>query len=160
MGHEIRRVPADWQHPHDERGRCLPLRAGDYAADAAEWTRRFLDWEAGGETRRQALGYFQFFSPAPPRYFWEYAGPPPDRQSYMPDWPEEVRTHFQVYETFADVPSSPVLPSREAVRSWCLSEGWPAESAAEFAEHGWRPNAVIAFQPRKSGEQGEQSERD
>ena len=28
MGREVRRVPADWQHPKDARGRFIPLFDG------------------------------------------------------------------------------------------------------------------------------------
>jgi len=48
MGREVRRVPASWQHPKDERGRFIPLFDGaDYAHRVADWDDGACKWARG-----------------------------------------------------------------------------------------------------------------
>ena len=48
MGREIRKVPADWQHPTDDRRQGYqPLFNQSFAEAAAEWKAEFAKWEAG-----------------------------------------------------------------------------------------------------------------
>lgn len=96
MGREIRRVPAGWEHPVNERcphvptcARCLkPLYDRDYESAANEWLRGLAAWEAdeGGERARVMREYGI-------RYFWDWGGPPPDKDYYRPSWSDAERTH-------------------------------------------------------------------
>jgi hypothetical protein len=102
MGRQVRRVPADWQHPRNPAGRLIPMRqARDSRARASD--------------------------------------------AFMPDWPPELRTHWQLYEvTTAGTPLSPPCASaadwrngsppitsrrRQAVPA-PKSNGWQRSSAA------------------------------
>jgi hypothetical protein len=64
VGREVRRVPADWQHPRKADGGYLPLYPGEWFAQAQERFRQ-------GDRDEQ-----------------------PDPADYMPNWPASERTHF------------------------------------------------------------------
>ena len=37
MGREVRRVPANWKHPKDEKGHFVPLLGGSFKERATQW---------------------------------------------------------------------------------------------------------------------------
>lgn len=93
MGREVRRVPADWQHPRDENGHWIPMHQ-HFPYNAEEVAEGLRDGWLKGE---------------PPLYSIDV----------MPDWPEEQRTHWQMYEdTTEGTPISPVMESPEALARW------------------------------------------
>lgn len=112
MSRELRRVPADWQHPKDERGHYRPLYDASFADQAAEWKEGFAAWERGERPDYCDADY--------KGEFWEWDSGPPDRESYRPNWTEEQMTHFQMYETCSEgTPISPVFDTIEKVARWC-----------------------------------------
>lgn len=122
MGREVRRVPADWQHPKDSAGRYIPLRGGSYAKAAARWDECFAkwseglrdDWNGGWKTREPDENY--------PYEDWD--GPRPVASEYMPDWPDEQRTHLQMYEDCSEgTPISPVIETPEKLARWLADNG-------------------------------------
>ena len=141
MGREVRRVPADWQHPKYteenapfERavGRYIPMFDGGYAEAAAE----FLE-KANSEGLEEALDYF---------------GSAPKREEYMPDWPEAERTHFVMYEdTSEGTPISPAFETPEALARWLADTGASAfadqtasyEAWLRIANGGFAPSAIM-----------------
>lgn len=38
MSRAVRRVPASWEHPRDDRGRYRPMHDRNFAVEAAEWS--------------------------------------------------------------------------------------------------------------------------
>lgn len=109
MGRELRRVPADWEHPKDRSGRYISLYDETFAQAAAQWK---ADYEAFYKDRPA--------SASPDLEYWEWDVGPPKREYYRPEWTEETRTHFQMYEnTTEGTPISPVMDSPEAVARWC-----------------------------------------
>lgn len=71
--------------------------------------------------------------------------------TYRPDWPEETRTAFQVYETVSEgTPVSPVFQTEEELVAWLCDpsrsdERLPRmsrEAAARFVEHGSVPSLM------------------
>lgn len=130
MGREIRRVPLDWEHPRDEDGHYIPLHDRTYEEAAEEWLQALLRWEAGEDPARERSGI---------RYYWEYAGPPPEPEHYRPAWESEP-TGFQVYETVsAGTPVSPVFASLDDLRAWLLAQGYPEGGVERFLATGWAP---------------------
>lgn len=114
MGREVRNVPADWKHPKNASGFFVPLFDG--------WAKRCADkaaWEDGSHPNRPMFRDLT----------WEeFAG---DRkpEQYMPDWPEDQRTHFQLYETTTEgTPVSPVFATMEALIDYA------AEHCTVFAD--------------------------
>lgn len=119
MGREVRRVPADWKHPKDPADYFIPLH-DNFLKDTAVWL---------AENKLWARGLIQDFSdetktaPIPASCakltFTEYMGPRPNKADYMPDWPAEERTHWQMYEnTTEGTPISPVFATPEELGHW------------------------------------------
>ena len=104
MGREVRRVPADWEHPKKYgQGSLEPLYDG--YGDALEEFRVAVEKMGLGE----AL---------------DYHGGGPVSENYMPDWPEAERTHYQMYEdTTEGTPLSPVFPTPEELARWLADNG-------------------------------------
>lgn len=116
MGREVRRVPPDWEHPRDERGIPIPLRDG-YDRAVARWEADCAAWCAGKRPR-----YASDKARAMPNTalaFALYDGDRPTPGTYMPDWPAEERTHWQMYEdTTEGTPISPVMAGPEMLARW------------------------------------------
>lgn len=135
MGREIRRVPADWAHPMQEAadGGHKPLYDQSYREACEEWLSELDDWRQGERP--------SYFDPAkyPSDYqFWEWTSPPPDRDYYRPDWPDEERTHFQMYETVSEgTPVSPVFSTPGDVARWCADNGASACGNETASYEAW-----------------------
>jgi hypothetical protein len=163
MGREIRRVPADWDHPRQpcphsswrggcaearaHKGHCfLPLFDCSYRDAATRWKTRLLAWEHGTDPDKVTH---------PDLEFWEWAEGPPDRVFYRPDWAPETRTHYQVYETVSE--GTPVTPHFETKTElieylvqhgdmWDQYEGrggWSRDAATKFVDDAWAPTAFL-----------------
>jgi len=98
MSRELRKVPENWEHPKDYKGDCVPLNCG-YRADLADFAKKIE--ELGLE---EAIEYF---------------GGAPLKDNYMPEWPEEEKTHFMMYETCSEgTPISPVFDNTDELAHW------------------------------------------
>ena len=138
MGREIRRVPADWEHPRDKEGQYIPLHDKDYETAAQEWTALFLAWENGtaeDRKRGESCGC---------RYLWEWQGPPDEETHRKRKWTAEEATHYQVYETVSEgTPVSPVFASLPDMVEWLVGEGFTWTAAERFAHDGWAPSFMM-----------------
>lgn len=158
MGREVRMVPADWVHPFQEadgQGGHLPKHSQSFAEAAKEWKQHFLAWETGHNAtldRPRAEDETE--------EYWEYGGTPPDRKYHMPDWPEDTRTHYQMYETCSEgTPISPVMETPEKLARWLTDHGVSAfggETASydawlRVARGGYACSAVISGRGLESG---------
>jgi hypothetical protein len=128
MGREVRRVPADWQHPVDDVGDYIPLLDGfnsrlrEWDEEAARWAEGLQsDWNGGWkpiDEKDRGMTYA------------EWSGERPKPEDYMPDWPETNRTHYQMYEdTSEGTPISPVMGTPEELARWLADNG-----ASAFAD--------------------------
>ena len=81
----------------------------------------------------------------------------------MPSWPEEERTHYQMYETTSEgTPISGVFESPELLAHWLADEGASAfagqgadyESWLRVANGGYACSAVLADGVMESGVTG------
>lgn len=117
MGREIRRVPATWQHPKDENGKYQPMHDRSFSAAFAEYERERAAWERGE--------FPDYASEESKRLtFVEWEGEPPDPAYYVPEWPAEERTHWQMYENTSEgTPISPVFATPEECARWCADHG-------------------------------------
>lgn len=127
MGREVRRVPATWKHPKDERGRYVPLHGGSFSAVLAEWREGERQWKAG-KTQDYSAYPAVAWKDRDPKYdgmpFSEWHGKRPVESDYMPDWPESERTHLQMYEcTTEGTPISPVMATAEELARWLADNG-------------------------------------
>lgn len=126
MGREVRRVPADWQHPKNDDGSYIPL----LPRPPSWWDEGKRQWEAGLVT-----DYRGGWEPKPSwcskiETWVDYAGERPDPGHGMPEWLPEQRTHWQMYEnTTEGTPISPVFETPEALARWLADNG-----ASAFAD--------------------------
>ena len=149
MGREVRRVPADWQHPIDGCSRSskgyrplFPSR--DVTALQAEWDHGAARWAnglrsdfKGGWVKRDDDGESSFDK-------WD--GARPDPADYMPDWPIAERTHWQMYETTTEgTPISPVMESPEVLARWLADNGASAFGAMTATYEAWLATCRLGF---------------
>lgn len=139
MGREIRRVPPNWQHPRDDRGRYRPLYNGTFDAAARQWLDEAKAWDDGThETIAEDPSYREKYP-----YFWEYGGNPPEADCYRPDF-GDTATAYQMYETVSEgTPVSPVFETEEAMVQWLISQGRSEHAARAFVRDGWAPSMVM-----------------
>ncbi len=142
MGREVRRVPADWQHPKDEHtGRFKPL----YEGDRYEPRRKDFEEKLAAEGMQAAI---------------DWCGNPPNKEDYMPDWPEAEKTHLMMYEdTSEGTPISPAFKTPEELARWLADNGASSfggmtasyEAWLNVARGGWAPSMVVENGVARSG---------
>ena len=132
MSREVRMVPKGWQHPKQRDGRFIPLLEG-YKAAIAEWEEGARMWEHHGMCRDFVDGGWakisgDIFADS----YEEWAGARPVASDYMPDWSEEEKTHYMMYESTSEgTPKSPAFKYPEGLARW-LAE----TRASAFAGNG------------------------
>ena len=135
MGREVRRVPADWVHPrhrHSARGdEFIPLR--DYYNTAVkDWDEGKAEWDAGEHSWQKSDLYDSCDT------FEDYQGERPRRSEFMPDWPDEERTHFMMYEdTSEGTPKSPAFETKEELARWLTDSGVSSFGMDSPASYEW-----------------------
>jgi len=148
MGREIRRVAPNWKHPKDAARNFIPMYDKSFREGVEDWKAGYASWERGERPDYCSEGSQSL-------EFWEWEGPPPDREMYRPDWTDEP-TWFQVYETVSEgTPVTPPFPTEKELIDylvthgdfWCQSrpnENPPShEAATAFVTQGWAPSMVI-----------------
>lgn len=150
MGRELRRVPADWEHPKNDSGHLIPLHDG-YNKQLREWHNGWRKWQEG--MRSDFNGGWQPLSDRETGMTYvQWAGKKPNQNDYMPDWPESERTHFQMYEICTKgTPISPVMDSHENLARWLADTGASAcgnmtatyEQWLATIKAGWAPSMAI-----------------
>jgi len=99
VGREVRRVSKDWEHPKKD-GEYIPLFDGPYSYSV----RRF-----DSEEIFSLEGWF--------------TGGRPKRVDFMPDWSEDEKTHYQMYEFRSKgTPVSPVMETPELLANWMTND--------------------------------------
>lgn len=168
MGREVRRVPADWTHPrypddHYEthrRGRFIPMHEHGFAEAEAEWNEGFAKWREGFVSSYGDDGPWRLRRPEDGQRFTECHGSRPSPDDYMPDWPDDERTHLMMYEdTSEGTPISPAFETPEELARWLADNGASAfggstatyEQWLHVARGGWAPSMVVADGKSMSG---------
>jgi hypothetical protein len=147
-------VPADWQHPKREDGRFIPLFERGYKERALEWRE---EWEAWQKGLCRSYGDGPKWKPIDPEHagmrYTDYAGEMPSPDDYMPDWPDDKRTHYMMYEdTSEGTPISPAFAAPEELARW-LADNNASAFAGDTATYeqwlrminstGWAPSMVV-----------------
>lgn len=92
--------------------------------------------------------------------YTDWAGPRPSPDDYMPDWPEDQRTHLMMYEdTTEGTPISPAFATPEELARWLADTGASAfgnmtatyEQWLATCREGWAVSMVIENGIMKSG---------
>lgn len=150
MGREIRRVPANWDHPKQEGwydGRLQPMYDERFDDAASKWKAEFAKWESGERPDycsedNKGLEY------------WEWETSPPERAYYRP-WKDDDATWFQVWETVSEgTPVTPPFETREGLIDYLATNGdfwdqkrgdgaWDRAAAAKFVSAGWAPSLAV-----------------
>ena len=119
MGRDVRRVSKNWNHPK-KNGNYIPLLEG--------YAKSLHNWEEGNEKWNLGLvddyngGWKQ--KDTSDMTFEEWYGEKPIKEDYMPDFPEEQKTHYQMYETCSEgTPISPVMETPEELARWLADNG-------------------------------------
>lgn len=156
MGREIRRVPANWDHPKREpkapyyRDGLQPMYPWRFDEKFAEWLADFDRIRAGDLTELERECY--------PRGLADWLldeGQPIDPAYYRP-WKDEEATWYQLWETVSEgTPVSPPFATQEELIAhlaehgdggWGASSpgGWGMEQARRFVMgDAWAPSMVI-----------------
>jgi len=111
MGREIRKVPANWEHPRKSNGNYQPMFNRFYGDAIAEWIENHNKWEDGthdnlvdGSCTKEEYPFYAMWGGGPPTV--EYY----QTKKYAP----EELTHIQLYEdTSEGTPKSPVFRADE-----------------------------------------------
>lgn len=121
MGRELRRVPANWDHPKCMRQRGTvdyqPMVNSPFGPEMRQWITEWEAWERGERPdsctdENKALP------------FWEWSGSPPDPLYHRPDWKPEEMTWFQVYETVSEgTPVTPPFATKEELVDYLVANG-------------------------------------
>lgn len=129
MGREVRKVPADWEHPkHRElRYQFQPLLDEDYDEACRKWYAGAELWTRGehpdqlndkDSVAKSCAYYHEYFGDIGTYSREEYMG------SLIGDRP---RTHFQKYETTSEgTPISPIFATEQ--EAWEYSGNWHDET--------------------------------
>lgn len=109
MSRELRKVPANWEHPKLSNGNYQPLYNCFYGDAIKEWLEEHQQWEDG--THRDLLENPELKKEYP--FYAMYFGNPPDVEFYQTvRYSAEELTHIQLYETCSEgTPTTPVFPA-------------------------------------------------
>jgi hypothetical protein len=160
MSREVRKVPANWEHPKVERyGEMQFQPKYDESFDDvfAQWLADFDRIRAGDLTEIERQCY-----PLGLADWLKDEGRPPDPDYYMPNWSPEERTHFMMYQTTSEgTPISPVFATPEELARWLVDNNATAfvdqtasyEAWLRIAHGGYAPSAIMVSGEMQSGVQ-------
>jgi len=147
MGREIRRVPANWEHPKDEQGHYHPMYDNDFDTALEKWLEGYNQWKLGTHPDQQG----EYYNGKDP--YWEWEGPPPNPYYYHPKW--ENSEWYQVYETVSEgTPVTPPFATKEELIDYLVTNGdfwdqsrghggWDREAAEFFCKTEWAPSGIF-----------------
>lgn len=163
MGREVRKVPKDWSHPKNEDDIFIPLfeNCGRFEEADREWSEGWEKWQEG---LCENYSGDEKWSPIEDEHknmrYSDYAGSRPSPDDYMPNWPDEQRTHFMMYEdTSEGTPISPAFETPEELARW-LADNKASSFGSSTATYeqwlpickgGWAPSMVLSSAGLQSG---------
>lgn len=148
MGREIRRVPPNWEHPRNEKGRYRPMYDETFAEAALVWLRACEAWERGDHEDLLDDPTLKERYP----FYWQWNGDPPSGDYYRPEFAEEP-TWWQLYETVSEgTPVSPPFATADELIDWIAANGtggvgagsMPREAARRLVEGGYAPSMIVS----------------
>lgn len=160
MGREIRRVPANWQHPtyrtmrarpgfYGEIETLKPLFDRDFAKEAAEWDAEKAAWDRGERPDSFDAARYGAIS------FEDWHGERPDSEWYVNYDVNGDLPWWQMYETVSEgTPVTPAFATPEELIDFLATTGeqyengegsgpWERERAEQFVRNErWFPSFV------------------
>ncbi len=125
MQYEVRKVPADWKHPKENDSHFKQLKS-DYKNDLEGWNVEKSKWDEGLVLDTVS----QYPKPTWKKKYEELLSltfeeateeQSPNKDDYMPEWPEEECTHFQMYELSDEgTPVSPPMATPEELAQYLV----------------------------------------
>lgn len=172
MGREIRRVPADWEHPkanltrfnHRSELSFQPMRDQPFEEAAREWLDKAIAWDNGTDPDCAK-------HKADHPFYWQWSSNPPDPDYYRPKWASEP-THYQVYETVSEgTPVTPHFETKAELIEYLVKHGdawdqkrvqegkqavagWDRQNAEEFVTREWAPTGIVSNEGFKAPRDG------
>ncbi len=134
MSREVRRVPKDWIHPEG-----IYLLPYDFKDQLEKWEEGELKWNAGFVRDWSKDEVVWKEKPAGwDGTYEEHEGERPREKQFMPTWPEEEKTHYQMYETTTEgSPISPVMKNPEQLAQWLVEANASAFGSQTASYEGW-----------------------
>ncbi len=118
MGREVRKVPANWEHPKNDFGKYVPLMSGNFSEILGKYKEEKAQWKKGFRTDYKG-GWKEKSDDELEMSFAEWNGEEPQVEDYMPEWKDEEKTHIQMYEdTSEGTPISPIFENPEDLAHW------------------------------------------
>ena len=150
MSRSARRVSPDWVHPRDRCGHYVPLRNGlQYAQDLREWDQNAAKWKEGLRRRDGSTEWVPIDAEDRGKSYDEFEERP-DPSDYMPEWPPDKCTHWQMYESVTEgTPISPVCGSPEELANWLVDHDVNAFAGTTASYQEWL--SLILHGPTCSG---------
>lgn len=161
MGREIRRVPANWQHPtyrtmrmrrdfYGEIETWKPLLNRSFNEEAAKWDERKEAWDRG-----ERPDYFDADKHGAIS-FEDWEGDRPDPEYYVPYDVNDDLPWLQMYETVSEgTPVTPAFATADELIDFLCERGqqyeagetdgpWPRDRAEAFVRNErWFPSGII-----------------
>jgi hypothetical protein len=163
MGREIRRIPANWEHPRQDcphspwnggcdeaklnGGQCYkPLYDEDFESAIDDWIADYQLWKKGEHPDQDEDNKSETF--------WEWWGDPPDPDYYRPKF-EGPAEWYQVYETVSEgTPVTPPFATKEELIDYLVEHGdfwdqrrgdggWSRENAESFVKDEYAPSFIV-----------------
>lgn len=129
-------VPANWQHPRNERGNYKPLFPSKFEERLAAWEVGNAKWAEG--LRDDYNGGWKPIGDLDSKTFEEWDGEKPVAEDYMPTFPEGTATHLMMYEdTTEGTPISPAFATPEELAQWLVDNDASANGNQTASYEGW-----------------------
>jgi hypothetical protein len=111
MGREIRRVPANWEHPKNGNGKHQPMYYRFYGDALNEWLDNKTKWDNG--THHDLIEDPSLKEKYP--NYADWSGEAPNKKYYRQvEFSEDDLTHIQLYENVTEgTPMTPVFKADE-----------------------------------------------
>lgn len=140
MGREIRKVPANWEHPKDDSGRFIPMMDESFDEAFNEWMEGLQKWIKGENPDAETYNY-----PKTPYGYTNWNGRSPDPETYRKEsWTEDEACCFQIYENVSEgTPVSPVFTSKKEMEDWLVGQGYSRNAAHNFCESEYAPSMTF-----------------
>ncbi len=151
MGREIRRVPANWEHPQ-RNDSYRPLYQNDFDRSYKDWEKELAEWyeEYRAFEKGKVFSYKdKSYSKEAGDTYEDWAGEPPTAPSpynYMPkgEW-------WQAFENVSKgTPITPAFETKEELKKWMCENPdfwgrqWSVDAVENFVkEDGYLPSGII-----------------
>ncbi len=148
MSREVRKVPADWQHPtdgfyNDGKPRYIGVFKCSFDEAAAIWDEAKESWDCGERPEYTSLSEYPIGYP-----FEKWDGKRPIPEHHMPSWSEEEKTHYMMYETCSEgTPISPAFSTPEELARWLVDNNASAFADQTASYKAWLNIAYGGFAP-------------